>query len=286
MQLPIGGRDSNGVGVAFAFLAISVFIFAVATNPLRSNDLVGRLASPAVQDRRIYSIWRREVASDGSASLDGTIPGNIVIKSMRWYVNGAPANIIALSYAQNRFSVHLKLPVPRDRWTVFAIADAGGFAHFVPMRYPIFLTPPASQLVPAAETISFSVGHSGQAQAALDYASGDPGNVALAGMPVLRWLSGSRITFVGWAIDTARKVAPRQILLGLDQSLFRATISMNRPDVAKVFGSVAYTRSGFTVTIPSTYVRPGLHRVTVFVLGRAGRLQPTGCSLTLAISAM
>lgn len=272
--------------VAYSLLgcALATCLLALLTNPLPSSDSIGRLSSPALEDRRDYRIVRIAVSSSGLANIEGTIPGNGSIAGMRWYVNGAQAEPLALRHRGGSFLVSLQLPPARDRWTIFAIANMG-FAHFVPMRTPLFVwSQSASSHGP--EKTSHTVAAEGRARAALDFATGDAGSIALAQQPLLHWYSGAQIVFVGWAINIAERQAPKTVFVAFDLDLFRATINADRPDVAKAFSAPAYTRSGFTVTIPSTYIRPGLHHVTVYVLDGMGQIDPSACNLTVAVSTM
>lgn len=244
-----------------------------------------RVASPVLADRETFQLERQQVERDGTLQLAGRVPGLASIRGIRWFVNGSQVTPQELTLDGNRFSLTLPLPPDRDQWTVYAIATGSQLAQFVSMREPLVITAPATSSLGQA---SHAVPPSGPARtrASLDFAVGGGAPIALAGLQTLHWYDGSAMEFIGWAIDQPDRVAPAGVYVSFDDQLFAGRIERDRPDVAKVFGSAAYRRSGFTARVPSTVMRPGVHHVRVFALNHQGKLVPADAQLDVAVSAM
>jgi hypothetical protein len=76
---------------------------------------------------------------------------------------------------------------------------------------------------------------------------------------------GETLSLLGWAVDRASKSSPSSIFVQVD-AYARGQASLNeRPDVAAALQNPAYSRSGFTFSLPPTLLTPGTHTLALLV---------------------
>lgn len=73
----------------------------------------------------------------------------------------------------------------------------------------------------------------------------------------------------GWALDPTEGTAGG-VEVVIDSKLYAARYGLERPDVATVFENVAYTRSGFAISIPARQLTAGPHRFSVRIIDKGG----------------
>lgn len=264
------GRRSDKVALSLLALALITALLAFFTEPFSSNDVMSRLSSPALQDSRDYRIMGDSVSADGFALVAGSIPGVDVIRGMHWYVNGSEQLPRSLTITGNAFSVELPLPQYRDRWTLFAIATCG-FAHYVPMRTSLVIQSLVSE---KPNKSIYSPGPAGRIKAGMDSVAGGAAAIPIPTSGTLHWTLGAQMLFNGWAVDAVSGKVPKTVLVSFDKDAFRANLTnVGRP-------------GAFTVVIPSTEMRPGLHHLTISGLDDAGHIEPTAYKLVIFISTM
>jgi hypothetical protein len=81
--------------------------------------------------------------------------------------------------------------------------------------------------------------------------------------------AGGPVTVTGWAVDIAARDRAGGVEVVLDDGqAFPAHYGEARDDVARNLCGAAYTRSGFTATIPAGALVPGNHTLTLRILSR------------------
>jgi hypothetical protein len=97
---------------------------------------------------------------------------------------------------------------------------------------------------------------------------------AVAGVPmpaIIRLTPGdATVAVTGWAVDRATKQPLLSVKVALDGEELAALYGLARPGAALVVHEASAARSGFLASLPTAALSPGMHRLKVLVVNRAG----------------
>lgn len=271
--------------IAGSLLAAAVaFAIALGWRVPRSASLLDRVAAPAVSDRRSFGLDVTHI-DGGIATISGTVPGVKALDAMRWYVLGGVIQPESLRLSGNRFQAKIRLPGYRDAYPIFAYGFERG--HAVAMRDEVILRPPdAVTLIPTPELARQHLDRSIDARANIDQArDGGTVNSFASGDTEIHLHDSARVRLVGWALDAARRIAAPRVEAVIDGKAAVATVpEASRTDVAAFYHNPSYTRSGFSLSIPSTLFQTGKHDVELRVV--EGIRYNVAVRITIDFSAM
>lgn len=91
-------------------------------------------------------------------------------------------------------------------------------------------------------------------------------------------VSGTTVTFLGWAFDSVERTPVNRVVLFVDgEQVASSSQQMPRPDVVKALGDEAALRTGYSFSVPAGYLRrSGRPIVEVYAVARRGVATPLG----------
>ncbi len=270
--------------IASVGLSCAIIAFALAVHVGSGPDLPGRLASPAVADRRPFQTVRARVGDDDVLHFTGRVPGTR-LRGMLWYVNGTPTVPKRLQLDGETFAVDLPLWGNRDVNAVFAYALLGR-EHVVAMDAPLRVAGPHPLPTVPPALLARERGGARAMAGSIDQALGDT-TMPLAGVRQIVLHLSPRLGVVGWAVDLSAHAVPARVEAVADGRVaVFAHVGIVREDVAKALGDPRYAKSGFSAFFPSTVWTPGLHHVDVRGFDGRGRYGPLGAGFDVMVSAL